>query len=139
LFSKEGEGSSKSVGTVQGGDVEPSHSGTMQVGTNAPNNIPIRTVENSLEKVAGIRGNLDIGQKRNIAFAEFSIDGKAGELIGVSGKANRPGTVGIPENPRFETITTGNNPRTLDSEVKILENLSAQLSPGAKGTINLFS
>jgi hypothetical protein len=36
LFSKEGEGSSKSVGTVQGGDVEPSHSGTMQVDTNVP-------------------------------------------------------------------------------------------------------
>lgn len=95
-----------------------------------PNKLPIRTVENSLEKVADIRKTLDIGQKRNIAFAEFNIDGKAGELIGVSGKANRTGTVGIPENPRFETIKTGNNPRTLDSEVKILENLAAQLPPG---------
>jgi hypothetical protein len=37
LFSKEGEEASKSAGTVQGGDVEPSHSGTMRVETDVPN------------------------------------------------------------------------------------------------------
>jgi len=98
-----------------------------------------RTVEESLERVSEIRSRLGVGKKRNIAFAEFEIDGKVGELVGVSGRASRPGTVGIPENPRFEKIATGNNPRTLDSEAKILEDLASKLPPNARGTVNLFS
>jgi hypothetical protein len=98
-----------------------------------------RSVKNSLEKVEKIRQTHNVGVKRNIAFAEFDINGRTGELIGISGKAERPGTVGVPKQRRFETITTGNNPRTLDAEVKILEEMATRIPKNSKGTIHLFS
>ncbi|WGG52209.1 DUF6861 domain-containing protein [Rugamonas sp. DEMB1] len=99
----------------------------------------IRTVENSLDRVNQLRQALDIGAKRNVAIAEYNINGEIGELVGISGNASRPGTVAIPETRRFETIATGNNTRVLDSEVKILEHLGSRLPPDATGTLHLFS
>ncbi|WP_052344264.1 pre-toxin TG domain-containing protein [Bacillus ndiopicus] len=99
----------------------------------------IRSTEDSINRINQIRQELSVGSKRNIAFAEYEINGKKGELIGVSGNAERAGTVGVPEKRIFDTITTGNNPRTLDSEVKILENLASNLSQQASGKVYLFS
>ncbi|MEF7497272.1 deaminase domain-containing protein [Lysinibacillus sphaericus] len=99
----------------------------------------VRSTEQSLNRVDQIRQEFNVGSKRNIAFAEYEINGKKGELIGVSGNADRVGTVGVPDKRIFDTITTGNNPRTLDSEVKILEDLSSSLSKDASGKIYLFS
>ncbi|MFK0180579.1 RHS repeat-associated core domain-containing protein [Streptomyces xanthochromogenes] len=75
-----------------------------------------------------------VGTRRNVAVAQYEIDGESGQLIGVSGEHPNPGSVGIPSNPMF-------NPgaRTSDSEWQVLENLGAKLSPGARGNINLFS
>lgn len=60
-------------------------------------------------------------------------------MIGVSGKAAHPGAVNAPEIPIFDTIKTGSNPRTLDSEYKILSELATKLTPSSKGTVNLYS
>ncbi|NUR03993.1 MAG: hypothetical protein HOY79_48055 [Streptomyces sp.] len=75
-----------------------------------------------------------VGARRNVAVAQYEIDGQSGQLIGVSGDHPNPGAVGIPRNPIF-------NPgeRSSDSEWQVLENLAAKLSPGAKGTVNMFS
>ncbi len=99
----------------------------------------IRSTEDSINRINQIRQEFSVGSKRNIAFAEYEVNGKKGELIGVSGNAERVGTVGVPENRIFDTITTGNNPRTLDSEVKILESLASKLSQQASGKVYLFS
>src|SRR5258705_6272283 len=84
---------------------------------------PIRSVESSLGKIDQLRRSLEVGGRRNIAFAEYNINGEIGELVGISGGASRLGTVGVPEKRLFETIATGNNSRMMDSEVKILEHL----------------
>jgi len=60
-------------------------------------------------------------------------------IVGVSGQATRPGTVPVPSDPVFETVQTGNNPRTFDAENKILENLAKQLGPDSKGVVYLHS
>jgi len=99
----------------------------------------VLSYEESLNKINQTRQEFNIGSKRNIAFAVYEISGKKGELIGISGNAERAGTVGIPEKRIFDTITTGNNPRTLDSEVKILESLASNLSENASGKVYLFS
>ncbi|MGZ0050582.1 deaminase domain-containing protein [Brevibacillus gelatini] len=109
-------------------------------GTGQGVGIGSRTVEESLEKINEIRKANKIGGKRNIAFAEYEINGSTGEIIGVSGKAERAGTAGVPNQRKFETITTPDgNPRTLDAEVKILEELASQLSSNASGKVHLFS
>lgn len=92
-----------------------------------------------LDKIVSTREKLGIGKGRNVAAAEYKIDGISGSLISVSGEALRPGTVTAPANRLFTTIQTGSNARNFDAEVKILENLAATLKPGAKGTINLHS
>lgn len=55
-----------------------------------------------------VRSELNIGSGRNIAVAEYSIDGQSAELVGASGLAKRPGTVDVPEKQVFDTIQTGN-------------------------------
>jgi hypothetical protein len=90
-------------------------------------------------RAAKIRCALKIGKGRNVAVAQYSIEGQSGELIGVSGKASRPGTVDAPANQIFDTIKTGNNPRTLDAEYKILSNLAEILNSSSRGVVNLYS
>jgi len=82
---------------------------------------------------------LNIGSGRNIAVAEYSIDGQSAELVGVSGLAKRPGTVDVPEKQVFDTIQTGNNTRAIDSEYKILSSLADKLTPSSQGVVNIYS
>ncbi|QAX84764.1 filamentous hemagglutinin [Pseudomonas sp. DTU12.3] len=91
------------------------------------------------ERAVQVRSQLNIGSGRNIAVAEYSIDGRSAELVGVSGLAKRPGTVDVPEKQVFDTIQTGNNPRTMDSEYKILSNLADKLTPSSQGVVNIYS
>jgi filamentous hemagglutinin len=86
-----------------------------------------------------VRSELNIGGGRNIAVAEYSIDGQSAELVGVSGLAKRPGTVDVPEKQVFDTIQTGNNPRTMDSEYEILSSLADKLTPSSQGVVNIYS
>ncbi|OKP86192.1 hypothetical protein A3844_14075 [Paenibacillus helianthi] len=114
--------------------------GKIAEGTGKGVRIGSRSVEESLEKINDIRQADNIGGKRNIAFAEYEINGSTGEIIGVSGKADRAGTAGVPNQRKFETITTPDgNPRTLDAEVKILEELASQLPNNASGKVHIFS
>ena len=96
-------------------------------------------IDEGLRRVAEIREALNIGTRRNIAFAEVEIDGQVDELIAVSGRASRPGTVNLPAELRFSLFSVGPNPRTLDAERKILENLAVRLTPESRGTVRLFS
>ncbi|MNP17468.1 hypothetical protein D3C76_1099010 [compost metagenome] len=46
----------------------------------------------------------------------------------------------MPSQRKFETITTADgNPRTLDAEVKILEEIASKLPSNASGKVYLFS
>jgi len=92
-----------------------------------------------VNRAAQVRADLNIGGGRNIAVAQYSIDGTTGELVGVSGQASRPGTVDAPAQQIFETIQTGNNPRTFDSEYKILSYLATKLNSASQGVVNLYS
>ncbi|MGY2292074.1 hemagglutinin repeat-containing protein [Pseudomonas sp. SDO528_S397] len=91
------------------------------------------------ERALQVRSELNIGSGRNIAVAEYSIDGQSAELVGVSGLAKRPGTVDVPKTQVFDTIQTGNNPRTMDSEYKILSSLADKLTPSSQGVVNIYS
>jgi hypothetical protein len=91
------------------------------------------------DRAAELRQSLNVGGGRNSAVAQFKIDGATGELVGVSGQAVRPGTVPAPTSHVFNTIQTGNNPRTLDAEYKILEQLATQLTSTSRGVVNLYS
>jgi hypothetical protein len=72
--------------------------------------------------------------------ADVDIVGRnPGSVVGVSGQRSPAGTLAAPDNKLFETVATGRNPRTFDSEVKILENLASGLPRDARGTINLFT
>jgi hypothetical protein len=59
-------------------------------------------------------------------------------LRAVSGRANRPGTVGVPENPVFNP-TAGPISRPYDAEYKILEKLATMVTPDSVGTVDLYS
>jgi filamentous hemagglutinin len=85
-----------------------------------------------------LREALNVGARRNIAIARYEIDGQSGQLSAVSGRAARPGTVGIPQNPMFNP-SYGTIYRPYDAEYKLLEALAAQTRPGASGTIDLYS
>ena len=41
----------------------------------------------------GVRDALNVGSRRNVAVADYRIDGQSGRLASVSGQATRPGTV----------------------------------------------
>jgi hypothetical protein len=126
----------KQIDALESGE----YSGKGGKGTGEITRIGSRSVEESLDKINEIRQANNIGGKRNIAFAEYEIDGLTDEIIGVSGKADRAGTAGVPNQRKFETITTPDgNPRTLDAEVKILEELASQLPNNASGKVHLFS
>lgn len=107
-------------------------------GANGATSVPTASV-NLADRAVQIRTDLNIGGGRNIGVAQYTIDGNAGELVGVSGQASRPGTVNAPTNSIFNTIQTGNNPRTLDSEYKILSELATKLTSSSKGVVNLYS
>ena len=74
-------------------------------------------------------------------MADFSIGGQSGELVGISGSAVRPGTVGVPQNPVFKPGSVGGFVHDLDAEYKILEDLATQLGPSSNvgGVVNIYS
>lgn len=95
-----------------------------------------------LARVAQIRQRLGISRFKNIAFADFRIGSDHGELIAISGQSTRPGTVGLPQQPFFETfeVPPGHS-RAYDSEYKLLEELASRYAQTSEveGTVNLFT
>lgn len=94
------------------------------------------------ERIIQIREQLGISLYKNIAIAEFEISGDTGELIAISGRSTRPGTVGLPQQPLFVTyeVPPGHS-RAYDSEYKLLEELAFRYAqtPEIEGKINLFT
>ncbi|MFC9966054.1 deaminase domain-containing protein [Nocardia ignorata] len=81
-----------------------------------------------------------VGKKKNVAVARGEIDGEEINLDAVSGQSSPSGTVEAPANPTLRPVSEdGTTDRPYDSEFKILDNLAQQLSPDAKGTINLYT
>ncbi|MFE7854099.1 polymorphic toxin-type HINT domain-containing protein [Streptomyces sp. NPDC057403] len=78
--------------------------------------------------------NNQVGGRRNIAVAQYDVDGGTGQLIGVSGSHPNPGSVGMPKNPIFDP-----SGRDSDSEWQVLEHLAKGLTPRSSGTVNLYS
>lgn len=91
--------------------------------------------------INAVRTELGVSQGRNIAYATARIGETAERFLGVSGQAARSGTVGVPESRFFQTITTGQNSRMFDSEVKILEEIASRYAnnPNVQGTVRLVS
>jgi RHS repeat-associated protein len=84
-----------------------------------------------------VRQSLNVGAGRTIAMASYDVQGMTGQLVAVSGEALRVGTVALPDRLIFGTITTGNNARQAEAELKILEHLARRLPFGARGRITL--
>jgi len=103
----------------------------------------VTQVAKYLDRVSQIRDVLQIAQRRNVAIANYNIQGSSGELVGVSGPTV-PGTVGIPGSRFFETFVV-NHTREFDSEVKILETIAHQFAnskgvyENVKGSVTLFT
>jgi len=79
------------------------------------------------------------GRSRNVAFAESVIDGRRELRAAVSGRGEVPGTVPEPSTRRFTTRDSGAMSRANDTEVKLLEDIAAGLSPDSRGVIHLFT
>lgn len=79
-----------------------------------------------------------IGEGRNIAVAQYWIDGDSGTKIGVSGTIERPEIVPVPKSREFTTILDFSD-RSHDAEVKILEALNRDLRTDASGVIRIYS
>jgi RHS repeat-associated protein len=86
-------------------------------------------------RAADLRTKLHAGGGRNVAVAWYDIDTGSGELVSVSGRAPRAGTVSQPEPP----FTLDPGTKASDTEWKILETLSRQLNSGSRGGIVLYT
>ena len=118
---------------------EPStgHDGKPQ--TNIVGNLGVDVQVGTL-RANDYRDKFDAGKDRNVAFADYDVGAKRGTLVGVSGKAERKGTVPVPADPQLPTLVVGHD-RSLDSEKKVLEELTVIIgdNPEATGSVNLFS
>jgi RHS repeat-associated protein len=85
------------------------------------------------QKIDNYRDQHKVGKGRNIAVAEYEINGQSGNLVGTSKAHQYPGAVPMPETPRFTAD------RASDSEWKILEHAAENLDPSATGRIHITS
>lgn len=96
----------------------------------------------NLGRIAQVRQQLSVSLFKNIAIVEFQLGSDSGELIAISGQSTRAGTVGLPQQPLFETfeVPPGHS-RAYDSEYKLLEELAFRYAqtPEVEGIINLFT
>lgn len=60
----------------------------------------------SLDGINLIRQELGISRWKNIAVAEYQLEKDYGSVVATSGRATRPGTVGLPRTPVFQTFST---------------------------------
>jgi hypothetical protein len=94
------------------------------------------------ERIKQIRQQKGVSAFKNIAVADFQVGSDRDELIAVSGRKTRPGTVSLPQHPLFQTLEMPpGHSRSYDSEYKILEELASRYSetPEVEGTVNLLT
>jgi RHS repeat-associated protein len=87
-----------------------------------------------LDQIDKFRARYQVGKGKNIAIAHYDINGTSGELPGVSGMHQYPGTAPMPAQPRFDPTF-----KQADSEWKMLEQLSQGLDSSASGKIHIYS
>jgi hypothetical protein len=96
----------------------------------------------SRQRIDLIRQQLGISRWRNIAIADLEIGNEQDSLVAVSGQVTRPGTVGLPNSPIFQTfeVPPGHS-RAYDSEYKLLEELASRYAqtPAIAGQVNLLT
>ncbi len=107
------------------------------VTTNIGGSVP--RLSEGMNIINNIRSSLNIGSQRNIAIANYKIDGSSGQSIAVSGQANRPGTVDVPGTRLFTTKSVGGFSRANDSEVKLFEFIGQNATPSSTGSVNIFT
>lgn len=95
---------------------------------------------NSIDEASQVKAGLAAGANTNVAKARIDIEGVERELLAVSGEKSPSGTVGISEDPIFETRFVDHD-RRLDSEAKILEAIAKKLGKNhdCQGSITLLS
>jgi The BURPS668_1122 family of deaminases len=115
----------------------PNPFGTLGIVKNKESNM-----EAYLDRINQIRETLGVSPYKNIAVADFLIGNDRGELIAISGLSTRSGTVGLPDNPLFQTfeVPPGHS-RAYDSERKLLEELGLRYvqTPEVQGRVNLWT
>ncbi|MGZ3664540.1 MAG: polymorphic toxin-type HINT domain-containing protein [Ktedonobacterales bacterium] len=92
------------------------------------------------ETLSKYRSELQAGNKRTVAYADYNIGGEQGRIATVSGEASRSGAIGNPVRRLFTATATGDNPREFDAELKLLEHIGNKFAdtPSARGTVDLF-
>jgi The BURPS668_1122 family of deaminases len=99
-------------------------------------------MEEWVNRINQIRENLGVSAYKNIAVADFLIGNDRGELIAISGRSTRSGTVGLPDEPLFQTfeVPPGHS-RAYDSERKLLEEVGLRYvqTPEVQGRVNLWT
>ena len=99
-------------------------------------------MEEWINRINQIRETLGVSPYKNIAVADFLIGNDRGELIAISGRSTRPGTVALPDNPLFQTfeVPPGHS-RSYDSERKLLEEVGLRYvqTPDVQGRINVWT
>lgn len=101
-----------------------------------------KNMQERITRIDIIREERGVSAYKNIAVADFQIGNDSGELIAVSGRSTRPGTVGLPDKLLFKTfeVPPGHS-RAYDSEYKILEEVALRYfqTPEVQGNINLWT
>ncbi|GAA1962340.1 RHS repeat-associated core domain-containing protein [Amycolatopsis minnesotensis] len=94
--------------------------------------------EGATKKIDEYRADKRVGGKKNIAVADYEINGVSGQRVGVSGKHQYDGSAPMPPE---HTLNRGPDDiaRAADSEMKIFEELKGQLKPDASGRIHIYS
>ncbi|MBE9183816.1 hypothetical protein IQ270_03510 [Microcoleus sp. LEGE 07076] len=89
------------------------------------NYLYFKKMQERITRIDIIREELGVSAYKNIAVADFQIGNDSDELIAVSGRSTRPGTVGLPDEPLFKTfeVPPGHS-RGYDSEYKLLEEVA---------------
>jgi len=103
-----------------------------------------RTLKQFLRRSEDIRRELNIKPgKRNVGIADYTIDGQTGILEAVSGETNHNGFVPLrnPQDQNFTTFTPdeGGGYGDVDTEAKILEEISSRFNPNSSGRIVLYT
>jgi RHS repeat-associated protein len=92
------------------------------------------------ERIEALRAAGGVSRGRNLAIADYSIDGVEDTLNGVSGETSRAGFAPIPApDARIFATFTDNFPRAFDAEVLILEQIASMIPEDAQGVVEPIS
>ena len=99
-----------------------------------------KNYETNYTRIQKFRSKNGISRGRNIAFADYNINGESGTQFATS-SGDFPGTVPTPANRLFNVIDTGIGNPYKDSENKLLEWLGSKYesNPDVEGIVDLYT